>query len=267
MNTIVKKETEGTVLNMLVDASYVPCFEKLRKTGFEIPDLRFMFVYLPDGKVKDLAEFYVGFENYAPIHFIGGVCDPHEEEDFIEIIKCAALRNVLEYDYLQKELLSDLDESELIFEELKWDEEDFEEELCCEKILETNETIDTESCNTLYATLPTAEFPVFALLQSAGFELSNLLCQVKFAPHSDKKIGTCIRLSYKFDGYGDYALIRTIPLSCLDEELTPALLTDLAFSSVQDIPAFYFHLIKNLPHSKCIMKYLENASKLLKNII
>ena len=181
MNTIVKKETEGTVLNMLVDASYVPCFEKLRKTGFEIPDLRFMFVYLPDGKVKDLAEFYVGFENYAPIHFIGGVCDPHEEEDFIEIIKCAALRNVLEYDYLQKELLSDLDESELIFEELKWDEEDFEEELCCEKILETNETIDTESCNTLYATLPTAEFPVFALLQSAGFELSNLLCQVKFA--------------------------------------------------------------------------------------
>lgn len=274
MNNIIKRETEGRVIEMVVDAAYVPLFKELREMGYRIPDLSFMFTIFPNEIFKEFAEIYVNFENYGEQHFIVGVGNPDNGEEFIDFLKSVALTDVYNYEFSQRELLEDLDEAELIFEELGWDslDEDYESDCYCDEE-NTDETLVAEGIveiqegKTLNLMLEPMCFPCFASLVSAGFEIPEILCRVEFKnDHSDKSIGTCIKFSYKFEGYGDYVLIRSMPAAYLNEELSFSQLKSFAYNLVEDVPAFYHHLIKNLPHAGHIVEKMEKTREIFASV-
>lgn len=124
MANIIKQETEGKVLNMIADSSYIPRFKELREQGFEIPDLEFTFIFLQNDIIPDYVAIYAQFKGYADLHFIAGHGDLHDGRDFVFFIKEVALSTVWEYDFIQKELFADLDDADEIFETLGWSKEE-----------------------------------------------------------------------------------------------------------------------------------------------
>lgn len=159
-------------------------------------------------------------------------------------------------------------------EELGWDslDEDYGCDCYCDEegadeTLAADGIVEIQDGETLNLMLEPMCFPCFASLLSAGFEIPEILCRVEFKnDHSDRRIGTCIKFSYKFEGYGDYVLIRSMPAAYLNEELTFSQLKNFAYNLVEDVPAFYLHLIKNLPHARYIVEKMEKTREIFASV-
>lgn len=129
------------------------------------------------------------------------------------------------------------------------------------------EIIDTKANKSLYSTLNAEDFPCFAALMSAGFELPDLQCKVDFKPYSRSKNGLSIYFSYRFDGCGEFIPMETIHIKDIEDGLEAWVLTEISYACVKESPKFYNSLIKTLSHGECMMKQLEKFIAMFDGIL
>ena len=108
MNNYITEITEGRKIEMQVNSSYIPLFNKLKHHGYELPDLEFHLLIKRDLNAHDHYEIYVAFSGYDTLHFLA-LCDENRQNfESDTIAESFAMKYFLDSAFYQLLLLGDL---------------------------------------------------------------------------------------------------------------------------------------------------------------